>query len=227
MTGPGAEGPGGATPARPEPVVFLHGMGETPQAWQEQVVALPEGHPALAPWLYGTRPGRDVDFDLESAAAAVVTELDRIGARRARLCGLSLGGTVALQVAISYPERVSRLVVCAAQVAPPKAVLAAQRAIFKLYPRKKLAAQGLDKDRLLAVMKAFGELDISADLTKVQVPTKVLIGANDKPNRPAAELIAQRITGAELIEVSGAGHTAHTDNPAAFNDLVIDFLTAE
>ncbi|WP_281247119.1 alpha/beta fold hydrolase [Bowdeniella nasicola] len=161
-----------------------------------------------------------------SAAAAVVTELDRLGARRARLCGLSLGATVALQTAISYPDRVSKLVVCAAQVAPPRAVLAAQRAIFRLYPRRKLAAQGLDKDRLLAVMKAFGSLDISADLAAITAPIRVLIGANDTANRPAAELIAKRIPGAELCEVPGAGHTAHTDNPAAFNQLAIDFLIA-
>ena len=31
--------------------VFLHGVGETPQAWQDQVVALPPGVKAVAPWL--------------------------------------------------------------------------------------------------------------------------------------------------------------------------------
>ncbi|MGJ3508108.1 alpha/beta fold hydrolase [Enemella sp. A6] len=212
--------------APPEPVVFLHGLGETPQAWQDQVLALPAGHPALAPWLLGTRPGRADQFDLTSAAAAVATELDRIGAARARLCGVSLGATVALQAAMDYPDRVSKLVVCAAQVAPPKAVLVAQRAMLRMVPRRKLADKALDKDKLLAVLKEFGKLDISGRLGEVRVPTRVLIGADDRANKPAARLIAHRIAGAELHEIPGAGHTPHSDNPDAFNRLAIDFLIA-
>lgn len=210
---------------RPEPVLFLHGVGETPQAWHDQVVALPAGYPMAAPWLLGARPGKPAPFDLESAAASVVTEIDRLGAARARLCGASLGGNVAMRVAVDYPDRVSRLVVSAGTVTPPRVAMNAQRALFRLYPRRKLADQGIDKDQMLALMKELGRIDFVGGVEKIAAPTLVLVGTNDAANKPGAQWLAAKIPGATVAEVPGAGTRPHVEAAEAFNELAIEFLT--
>lgn len=135
-----------------------------------------------------------------------------------------MGGNVAMRVAADYPDRVSRLVVSAGTVTPPRAAMSAQRALFRFYPRRKLADQGIDKDQLLALMKELGRIDFVGGVEKISVPTLVLVGANDAVNKPGAQWLASKIPGAKLAEVPGAGPRPHVDAPAAFNELAIDFL---
>jgi len=96
-----------------ETLVLLHGFGGTRRAWDEVAGRLPRerylplaldlpGHGAAA-----AHPG-PIDF-----AACVVAVLDAAPERFA-LCGYSLGGRVALHVALAAPERVSRLILIGA-----------------------------------------------------------------------------------------------------------------
>ncbi|HIT76385.1 MAG TPA: alpha/beta fold hydrolase, partial [Candidatus Avipropionibacterium avicola] len=81
-------------------VVLLHGMGQSPQSWQDQVVALPPGVRAVAPWVYGMRPGRSDVFSLAAATDDVARTLDLQGAETAVVCGVSLGARIALEFAV-------------------------------------------------------------------------------------------------------------------------------
>jgi 2-succinyl-6-hydroxy-2,4-cyclohexadiene-1-carboxylate synthase len=93
----------------PETVVLLHGFSGTGRAWDGVAAALQrEGYRPLAPDLpgHGTASGyeRPISF-----AACVGHVLEHVPERFA-LCGYSLGGRVALHVALTAPQRVSRLV---------------------------------------------------------------------------------------------------------------------
>ncbi|MFZ1411994.1 MAG: hypothetical protein WAS07_11090, partial [Micropruina sp.] len=59
----------------PSLLVFLHGLGGSPQTWQSQVAALPPGMKAAAPWVDGFRPGAQAPFDLGRAADAALAQL--------------------------------------------------------------------------------------------------------------------------------------------------------
>jgi len=92
----------------PENIVLLHGFGGTGRTWDGVLERLPAESPALALDLPGhgaeARSGSPITFDgcVEHVLAA--------SPRSFVLCGYSLGGRVALHVALAAPERVRRLV---------------------------------------------------------------------------------------------------------------------
>lgn len=205
-------------------LVLLHGLGQTPQSWQDQVTVLPAGFKAVAPWLKGTRPGRAEQFTVTGASDEVLSLLNTHGVEQMSLVGVSLGAVVALDAAIRAPEHVSHLVLAAGQVNPPKAVMRAQRLVFSLMPARRIAAMGVEKKRFLQALDEAARVDYRAQLGKVQAKTLVLVGASDKPNLPAAQALAAGIPGARLEIVESAGHQLNTDAPERFNELVYDFL---
>ncbi len=93
----------------PESLVMLHGFGGTHRAW-DQVVALldPERYRPLALDLPGH--GAAADSERPITFASCVTAVLAASPERFMLCGYSMGGRVALHVALAAPERVERLV---------------------------------------------------------------------------------------------------------------------
>jgi pimeloyl-ACP methyl ester carboxylesterase len=63
-------------------------------------------------------------------------------------------------------------------------------------------------------------------LGEIAARTLVIVGADD-PARARAEAVATAIPGARLAIVPGAGHGPHLEAPAAFNRLVLDFVSEE
>jgi 2-succinyl-6-hydroxy-2,4-cyclohexadiene-1-carboxylate synthase len=95
----------------PATVVLLHGFAGTGRAWDPVVERLdPERYTALAPDLRGhgsARDARPISFD------AVVADVLDAAPPRFALCGYSMGGRIALHVALAAPERVERLTLVA------------------------------------------------------------------------------------------------------------------
>ncbi|MEN3282504.1 MAG: 2-succinyl-6-hydroxy-2,4-cyclohexadiene-carboxylate synthase [Solirubrobacteraceae bacterium] len=95
----------------PATVVLLHGFAGTRRAWDPVVERLDrERYTALAPDLRGhgsARDARPVAFD------AVVDDVLAAVPARFALCGYSMGGRVALHLALAAPERVERLILVA------------------------------------------------------------------------------------------------------------------
>jgi 2-succinyl-6-hydroxy-2,4-cyclohexadiene-1-carboxylate synthase len=95
----------------PATVVLLHGFAGTGRAWDPVVARLDrERYTALAPDLRGhgsARDARPIDFD------AVVGDVLAAAPPRFALCGYSMGGRVALHVALTEPERIERLILVA------------------------------------------------------------------------------------------------------------------
>ncbi|WP_162143153.1 alpha/beta fold hydrolase [Granulicoccus phenolivorans] len=208
--------------SRSELLVLLHGLGQTPQTFQDQVRDLPPDLPAAAPWLSGLRPGDAESFELDRAANQVSTELTSYGAARAYLVGISLGAMVALRVAATDP-RVGALVLVAPQIAPPKMVMKAQRAALRFVPERRLASQGISKKRVLQVLDSMLEMDLSGDLERIDVPTLVLLGDTDRVNRAAGHQLTERMSDAKLTTLHG-GQELNIDSPDEFNVEMYRFI---
>jgi 2-succinyl-6-hydroxy-2,4-cyclohexadiene-1-carboxylate synthase len=95
----------------PATVVLLHGFAGTGRAWDPVVERLdPERYTALAPDLRGhgsARAARPISLD------AVVADVLATAPPRFALCGYSMGGRIALHVALAAPERVERVTLVA------------------------------------------------------------------------------------------------------------------
>ncbi|NYI69561.1 pimeloyl-ACP methyl ester carboxylesterase [Naumannella cuiyingiana] len=164
----------------PRLLVFLHGLGETPLVWQDQVVAMAPGWQPLTPWIAGTKPTDSGAFDLGAAVDALARLPQLHGVQRISLCGRSLGAAVAIRLAADHPELVDRLVLVDPLLGLPGWARASQRMAVKLMPRSRLADRNIDKDRLLAAIDALGRVDVTGRLGEVRAASLVLADGADE-----------------------------------------------
>jgi pimeloyl-ACP methyl ester carboxylesterase len=204
--------------------MFLHGLGQTPQDWQDQVTALPDGWSAHAPWLAGLNPTDKPAFKMDEAVAALVSHLDAHGTERTHLCGSSLGAMVAIRFAARHPDRVDRLVVSGGQVRPARIVMTLQVGSMRRTPEEKFAKQGIDKQKAIAVVEGLAKVDLRPDLRLVQAPTLVLVGARERGSFAVSRLISKRIKQGKLGTIKGA-HPLNTASPGDYNTAMVGFLT--
>ncbi|WP_409330720.1 3-oxoadipate enol-lactonase [Trujillonella humicola] len=229
------DGPAGA------PVVVLsNSLGATRAMWDPQVPALAERYRVVT---YDTRghgesPAPAGPYTLDDLVDDLVALLDRVGAARAHVVGLSLGGMTALRLAAREPARVSRLaVLCSSAKADPQgfldraaaarsggtAPLAATVVSRWLTPpyaadhpdlvaRLEAMIAAADDEGYAACCEVVAGMDLRADLARITAPTLVVSGAEDPALPPAhQEAIAAGIAGAELLSVSPAAHLANLE----------------
>lgn len=207
-------------------LVFLHGLGQMPQTWQDQVTSMPSDRfKAVAPWLKGLRPGRRGEFRVDAAADDVFSLLNPNGVDSLALVGSGLGAVVALAAAERAPECVSDLIVEGVQLNHGRLALGAQKALIRALPQARWAATGLDRGSVLAVLDGLAGLDLAAGLGSVTARTLAVVGAHDRALRPAAEGVARGVPGARLEVVPDAADPVHLTAPEAFTRLLWEFLS--
>ncbi len=183
-------------------------------AWEDVVVQLYGSRQLLTPWVPGLRPTEKRVVPLAEAGAVLDQQLMLEGLEQVDLCGLSYGAMVATRLAADFPGRVRRLVLIAGQVRPPRLLMRAQQTALRMVPASRLADAGVSKERLLEVLGAARDADLTDALPLVEAATLVLVGAKDKGNQPGAGRLADGIPSARLRVVQGAGH-ASTRRPRA------------
>ncbi|NUO90008.1 MAG: alpha/beta hydrolase [Dermatophilaceae bacterium] len=209
---------------RPRPLVLLHGLGQSPIAWQDFVSAFGAGRPMNAPWMRGLKPKDPVGFDLAAAAAGVADELELQGIKAADFVGVSVGASVALRLAVERPELVGRLVLGGALVRPSKGALRMQRLAMRLVPESKLVDAGVSRPRMLAVLEALKGFDGTESLRQVTAPALVVAGSKDKAGVVAAQQLSQQLPTARLQVIDGAGPLLNTESARELADLAHAFL---
>ena len=102
-------------------IVLLHGSGHGPESWDAAAALLPPDWETLRPGLSALLGGREASFEnlraaLEAYCAGIEGPL--------HLCGLSLGGILALDYALRRPEKVKSLVLIGTPHRVPRAPIA-------------------------------------------------------------------------------------------------------
>ena len=109
-----------------EPLVMISGCGTDLSAWANQVPALSLKYHVITFDNRGT--GRsdkpDVPYTMQTMAADVAGLLDSIGIGAAHILGYSMGGVIAQEFALTYPERTLTLILsCASPAGSPDVIL--------------------------------------------------------------------------------------------------------
>jgi 3-oxoadipate enol-lactonase len=183
-------------------------------------------------------PGACTIADL---AADVVGLLDRLGVGRFSYAGVSIGGAIGQQIALTVPERLERLAVIAsaARFADPPSWTARAEQVREegtgfLVPSRTgtwftsaWAEEHPDEaERLLTMLRetpaegyaacceAIGAFDVRGRLGEIRTPTLVLAGAEDPATPPdMVRIVAEGINGAEFVVVPGAAHLPNATDP--------------
>lgn len=190
--------------------VYLHGLGQTPDCWGKTIAYLKSAGYSVCPDLAEMLQGQEASYqNLYGAVSAVCGQFDE----PVDLCGLSLGGVLALNYAIDHPERVNSLALIAAQYNMPKRLLRLQNAIFRCMPKFMFRQTGFGKAEFLRLCRTMMELDFSGSIGNVKCPALVLCGEKDSANRKAAVELAGLLEHGEFRVVNGAGHEVNVDEP--------------
>lgn len=95
-------------------LLFIHGFPFNKSMWKNQVAAFSNSHRVVAYDVRGhgnSEPGAD-NFSIELFVHDLNFVMDALDIETATLCGLSMGGYIALKAVINYPERFHALVLC-------------------------------------------------------------------------------------------------------------------
>ena len=229
-------------------VCFVHGSGGTKDVWKSQA-RLADRFPGVAVDLSGHGDSDDVGTPagpetLDAYAADVVAVAEATDATV--LCGNSLGGAVALRVALERDLPLDGLVLAGtgaklAVAEPLRDALANdfERAVSLLHEPDRLFhdAPAEYVELSAASMRACGRavterdfltchrFDVRDRLGEVGVPALAVVGARDELTPPAYhEYLAEGIPAGEWTEIPDAAHLAMLERPAAFNDALSEFL---
>ena len=191
------------------PVLFLHGLGETPQAWNGVINEF-ESIDALTPTVFDQPSGTPWSLHerTDELAASLNDPVDVVG--------LSLGAVMGLDLAIRHPHMVRSLFLSAPQARPPKALMRIQSVLMRVLPERLVCPPQISKQQLLEILRQISAIDFEPELGNITVPTTIACGSKDRANLPAARTISQQIPHARLIVVPDAGHQWHQSMPTQF-----------
>lgn len=231
-------------------VLLTHGYSATSRMWRPQEGAVSKRYRLITWDMRGHGETESPDDPAQYSESLTIADtaglLDLLEVEKAVVGGLSLGGFMSLAFHLAHPERVRALVLC--DTGPgyrnPEARAgwnkAAERRAQQFEERGLDALGGSTEVRATAKyhrsaqglahaargMLAQFDARIIDHLPEIDVPTLVIVGANDEPFLGASEYMAARIPGARLEVIPDAGHAANIDQPDAFNGVLLKFLDA-
>lgn len=238
------------------PLLLIMGLGWPSDAWHRTRPLLAEKYRTIA--LDNRGVGRSEapagPYSIAQMAADAAAVLNAAHVNAAHVFGVSMGGMIAQEFALQYPNRVRSLILGCTAAGGPHAVRAEDAAIQVLMTRGQdpdqfaaaigpfiyaqgTAAERMDEDTAVrrkwypsadayyAQLQAIMNWEGYSRLAQVSAPTLVLHGENDRLVPPEnAKLIAGRIPGAKLVMIPGASHILGTDQPDAVHAAILSFL---
>jgi 3-oxoadipate enol-lactonase len=237
-------------------LVLSNSLATTYDSWRRQMPLLTGTYRVLR---YDTRghgrssaPAGSYAFDV--LVDDVVRLMDHFDIQRADFMGLSLGGMTGLGLAIHHPDRIGRLICCAARADAPAPVIDIWNARIAtindggietevasslnrwftpacrheqpgLLEEAAAMIRATDSAAYIACAEALKTLDYKRLLGRIQSPSLFVAGAQD-PAAPSAIIkeMASLVTGAEYCEIGPGAHLFAMENPQAFNAAVARWL---
>ena len=203
--------------------VFIHGLGQTASSWDDTLSYMNCKGEVYCPELLSLLRGSKVEYgSLYKGFFEYCGGFDEPLA----LCGLSLGAVLTLNYAADNPGKVGSLALIAPQYKTPGLALRLQNIAFKLAPRSAFQGMGFEKKETIRLMDSMIGLDLTDKLENISVPTLIICGENDKPNKKAAEELGSRLKNSRPEFIDGAGHAVNADAPKKLAETLNAFYAA-
>jgi 3-oxoadipate enol-lactonase len=235
-------------------VVFSNSLGTDHRLWDRQMTPVQDrfrvvryeacGH-GISDLLRG-------GVTIERLAQGLVALLDHLEIERAVICGCSLGGVIALWLAVNRPGRLTGAVLAntGAKVGTEEswnARIAAVRAGGTAAVRDQVVGRFLtpefrardpqttslisgmleatNPDGYIAACEALRESDLRSDAAKVRVPVLIIGSERDQSTPPAlSHELHACIRGSELVMIPNAAHLSNVEQPGLFNEALFQFV---
>lgn len=245
---------------RGQPVILLHGWINSWDVWRESMIALAQTRAyrvyALDFWGFGESAKSphttSSTFRVASYVEMVHQFMNTLGMHSAPVFGHSMGGTVALQMALSYPDRVDKVAVVGSPIVGnslnPFLRLAGYGSIAKLiwrYPIilhsimrillakdskkvRQMISRDVQRTTIESFFRSIGDLretDLRETLPKLDVLTLGIYGVHDNIVSPTnAELLTQSRQDTQITLMQHSRHFPMIDEPERFMQALHGFL---
>jgi len=238
------------------PLLFIHGLGSSARDWELQTPYFSRTYQVITCDLRGhgqsdKPPG---PYSIALFAADLAGLLRALALPPAHVVGISLGGGVALQLALDYPQLLRSLVVVNATSEAVPQTRQERRAVSlrflivrllgmrrmgsvlseRLFPkeehadiRRQFVERWAENDRraYLDSLRAIVGWSVTDRLSEVNIPTLVIAADQDYTPLSAKEEFVTRLPHARLVVIEDSRHATPVEQPEAFNTALHRFLT--
>ncbi len=238
-----------------EYLLLIHGLGSSTRDWEEQVPVFSQKYQVITIDLrgHGKTDKPEGLYSIKMFAEDIAELLKKLGINSTHILGISLGGGVAFQFAIDFPDLVKSLIIVNAGIEYPMDSLKMKFELFKrtfivklismkkmgevLAPRlfikpeqeelrKKLIERWAENDKkaYLAAMNALKGWSVRDQLNKINFLTLVIGLDEDYTPSSVKEEYTALIPNARFIEIEDVRHAIPFEKPKEFNEIVMKFL---
>ncbi len=236
------------------PILFLHGVGSDKSVWKPQLDYFGPTRRAVAFDYPGYGESEFVDgATRDDFAAAIFAAMDALDIGSAHICGLSLGGVIAIAMHSAMPDRCVSLIIADSFAVHPdgqgiydrSAVASHTMTMRELADARAgmLLGSAANSELRAEIVDTMGKIDPAAyrlgaaavwlanqrdRAAAIDVPTLILVGDEDQitPVSLSQEL-RDMIPGSKLQVIGKAGHLANAEQAQAFNSAIESFLSQQ
>ena len=240
------------------PVVFIHGFPFDHTMWEPQIRALGDTHRVISYDVrgHGKSESGDGQYTIELFVDDLMEILSHLRLEPVVLCGLSMGGYIALRAVERHADRFKGLVLCDTKAEADSNEAKIKRAgtvraikkdgvepFAKEFIKSVLTEKTLQTNPKLvestlnmirgnkalcicgALLALAARTDTTASLVKMNLPTLILVGGEDKLTPPSvSEAMSKSLPHAEMHVIPAAAHLSNLENPVLFNEKLLAFL---
>ena len=236
------------------PILFLHGVGSDKSVWKPQIDHFGKTRRAVAFDYPGYGESEFVDgATRDDFAAAILAAMNALDIDRAHICGLSLGGVIAIAMHSAAAHRCRSLIIADSFAVHPdgqeihdRSVAASQamtmRELAEARSGMLLGSEATDELRtevvntMAAIDPAAYRLGAAAvwladqrdRAAGIDVPTLILVGDEDRITPASLSKELQELIPQSVLQLIGqAGHLANAEQSQAFNSAIESFLSQQ
>ncbi len=239
-----------------QPVLFIHGLGSSSCDWEMQVPDFSKQYQVVTFDLRGHGQSQKPPgpYTMSLFAKDTAELIKSLGVAPVHIVGISLGGMIAFQLAVDYPESVKSLVIVNTG---PEVVVRTMKdrwQVFfrfalvyvlgmrkmgevlskRLFPKEEQASlrelfverwAENDTRAYLNTLRAIVGWSVTDQIHTIETPTLVVSADSDYTPVSAKEAFVAKMPQAKLIVVENSRHATPVDSPEKFNELVLSFLS--
>ncbi len=238
------------------PILFIHGLGSSTLDWEHQISFFEKHYKTLSIDLrgHGQTLGSEGNYSISLFANDVAAFLSEKKVK-VHVVGISMGGLVAFQLAVDFPELVKSMVIInsVVELSMDNPKVRKLIRLRKLVPRimgmkmmgkvigkkvfpyphqgdlRVLIATRWATNKIKEYLKAVNALagwTVRYHLHKIVQPVLILGGENDYTTTAEKQEHADLLPNASLAIIPDTGHAVTLENPEAVNRIIFDFLTS-
>ena len=201
--------------------ILIHGLGQNSESWDNTSVYLKENNTdIICPDLFEITENTSKDYKM---LYNTFSDFCNNQKEKLNLCGLSLGGVLALDFVKEYPEKVNSIILIGTPYKIPKALFKLQGLIFHIMPKRVFEKMGCSKREFLTLVNSMSNLDIAKDLETIKCKSLIICGDKDNANMENAKLLNKSIKNSKFKVTSNSSHEVNIDNPKELANIIYDF----